>query len=412
VAVPALRRTPVPRPLLLALLAAIAAIIVWGVLRKGDPPKVSFARVKRQTLVSTLPTNGKVEPSLWQAVRAETGGIVSRAPVEDGQTVTAGAVLAAIADPSLQAEIDAAQAKLNEARANLASQEAGGKPAEFTDIENNLARARFDLEQAQKTLATLERLVARHAATQQEADAARNKVQQSELEIAGLEKRKRSLVSPTEVAAARARVGDAETALQLAQRREALSLVRAPMAGVVYGREVRQGSYVNPGDLVANVGHMDRLRVRVYVDEPELGRVAVAQPVTITWDALPGRQWHGEVEKKPVAVQALGSRQVGEVVCSIANEGRALIPGTNVNAEIRTAVVENALVIPKETLRHDAQGDYVLALKGGAVERRAVKQGASSITMVQILEGLGDGDAVALPSDTPLKDGDRVTAAM
>jgi HlyD family secretion protein len=398
--------------LLLALVAAVAAIIVWGVLRKGDPPKVNFARVKRQTLVSTLPTNGKVEPSVWQAVRAETAGTVSRAPVEDGRTVAAGDVLAAIADPSLQAEIDAAQAKLNEARANLASQEAGGKPAEFTDIENSLARARFDLEQAQKTLATLERLVARHAATQQEADAARDKVQQSELEIAGLEKRKRSLVWPTEVAAARARVGDAETALQLARRREALSLVRSPMAGVIYGREVRQGSYLNPGDLVANVGRMDRLRVRVYVDEPELGRVAVGQPVTITWDALPGRQWHGEVEKKPVAVQALGSRQVGEVVCSIANEGRALIPGTNVNAEIRTAEVENALVMPKEALRHDSQGDYVLALKGGAVERRAVKQGASSVTMVQIVEGLGDADAVALPSDAPLKNGDRVTAAM
>ena len=132
--------------LLLALVAAIAAIIVWGVLRKGDPPKVSFARVKRQTLVSTLPTNGKVEPSLWQAVRAETGGIVSRAPVEDGQTVTAGAVLAAIADPSLQAEIDAAQAKLNEARANLASQEAGGKPAEFTDIENRSEERRVGKE--------------------------------------------------------------------------------------------------------------------------------------------------------------------------------------------------------------------------------------------------------------------------
>jgi HlyD family secretion protein len=398
--------------LLLALLAGVAAVVFWGVLRKSDPPKVNFARVKRQTLVSTLPTNGKVEPSVWQAVRAETGGIVSRTPVEDGQTVAAGAVLAAIADPSLQAEIDAAQAKLNEARANLASQEAGGKPADFTDIENNLARARFDLEQARKVLASSERLVARHAATQQEADAASDKVRQSELEIAGLEKRKRSLVSPTEVAAARARVGDAETALNLARRREALSLVRSPMAGAVYGREVRQGSYVSAGDLVANVGRMDRLRVRVYVDEPELGRVAVGQPVTITWDALPGRQWHGEVDKKPVAVQALGSRQVGEVVCSIDNEGRALIPGTNVNAEIRTAAVENAMVIPKETLRHDAQGDYVLALKGGVVERRAVKQGASSITLVQVLEGLGDADAVALPSDTPLKDGDRVTAAM
>lgn len=394
------------------LLVGVAAVMVWGVLRKGDPPKVSFARVMRQTLVSTLPTNGKVEPWLWQAVRAETGGVVSSAPVEDGQTVAAGAVMAGITDAALQAETDAAQAKLNEARANLATQEAGGKPAEFTDIDNSLARARFDLSQAQKTLASLERLVAQHASTQQEADAAREKVQQSELEIAGLEKRRRSLTSPTEVAAARARVGDAETALALARKRAELSVVRAPMAGVVYGREVRPGSYLNAGDLVANVGRMDRLRVRVYVDEPELGRVAVGQPVTITWDALPGRQWHGEVDKKPVAVEALGSRQVGEVVCSIENEGRALIPGTNVNAEIRTAEVESALVIPKETLRHDSRGDYVLALKGGAVERRAVKKGASSIAMVQVVEGLTDGDAVALPSETPLKAGDRVTAAM
>ena len=140
--------------LLLALLAAIAAIIVWGVLRKGDPPKVSFARVKRQTLVSTLPTNGKVEPSLWQAVRAETGGIVSRAPVEDGQTVAAGAVLAAITDPTLQAEIDAAQAKLNEARANLASQEAGGKPAEFTDptLQAEIDAAQAKLNEARANL--------------------------------------------------------------------------------------------------------------------------------------------------------------------------------------------------------------------------------------------------------------------
>jgi len=398
--------------LLLLLLAGVAAVIMWGILRKSDPPKVAFAGVRRQTLVSTLPTNGSVEPSVWQAVRAETGGVLSRAPVENGQEVAAGAVMAAIADPSLEAGIDDAQARLDEARANLAAQEAGAKPAEFTEIGNLLARAEMDAALARKTLASLERLVAQHAATQLEADAACAKVEQSELEIAGLQKRKSTLVAPTEVAAARARVGDAETALHLARQRAALSLVRSPMAGVVYGREVRLGSYVNPGDLIANVGRVDRLRVRVYVDEPELGRVAPGQPVTITWDALPGRQWLGQVDKMPVSVQALGTRQVGEVLCSIGNEGRALIPGANVNAEIRTAVVDSALVVPKETLRHDARGDYVFALQGGTIERRAVKKGASSLTMVQVVEGLTDRDAVALPSDTPLKVGERVTAAM
>jgi HlyD family secretion protein len=397
---------------LLVLLAGALAVILWGVLRRGEPPKVNFARVKRQTLVSTLPTNGKAEPSVWQAVRAETSGVVSRAPVEDGQAVAEGTVMAAITDLTLQGEIDTAQSKLNEARAALTSQEAGGRPSEFAEIDNNLARAQFELTQAKKSLVSLERLVAQHAATKQEVEAAREKVEQLELEIAGLDKRRRSLVSPQDVAAARARVADAQTALNLARQRGALTLVRSPMAGVVYGREVREGSYVNAGDLIANVGRMDQLRVRVYVDEPELGRVAVGQPVTITWDALPGQQWHGKVDRKPFAVQPLGSRQVGEVVCSIVNEGHALIPGTNVNAEIRTAVVENALVIPKEALRHDSQGDYVFVLKDGAIERRAVKKGASSLTMVQIVEGLTETDAAALPSDTPIKVGDRVTASM
>jgi HlyD family secretion protein len=187
-------------------------------------------------------------------------------------------------------------------------------------------------------------------------------------------------------------------------------VIKAPAGGVIYGLAVRAGAYVNVGELIANVGRMDRLRVRVYVDEPELGRVAEGEPVTITWQALPGRKWQGTVARKPTSIQALGSRQVGEVLCTIENPGGDLIPGTNVDAEIRTAVVESALVIPRETIRHDASGDYVFVVKDGAVERRAVKQGIASVTQVQVAEGLAEGDVVVVPSETPVKPGDRVTA--
>jgi HlyD family secretion protein len=154
------------------------------------------------------------------------------------------------------------------------------------------------------------------------------------------------------------------------------------------------------------------VRVRVYVDEPLLGRVAPGQPVTITWEALPGRQWRGAVEKMPASIQPLGSRQVGEVVSVIDNPGRELIPGTNVDAEIRTAVADGALVIPKEVLHHDAAGDWVFRLEGDHVARRAVKTGNSTVTQVQVTAGLAEGDAVAMPTDVPLADGVRVTPAM
>ena len=400
------------KKLLLLLLLVVAAVIGWGVFRKTAPPQVNFTRVKRETLVSTLSTNGKAEPFEWQAVHAETAGLVSQVAVREGQRVAKGAALAVIVDPSLEADVAAGEAKVAEARANLAALEAGGKPAELAGIENNLARARFDLQQHQKEYGALRRLAEKQAAVPLDVEAAQDKVRQSEIEIEGLENRRKSLVDRTEIAAARARLQDVEVALNLARQRARLNTLLAPIAGEIYGLAVRPGAYLNVGDAAANVGRLDRLRVRVYVDEPELGRVAEGQPVTITWDALPGKQWRGTVERKPASIQALGSRQVGEVICSIENPGRELIPGANVNAEIRTAVVEGALVVPKETLRHDAQGDYVFALNGDTIARRPVKKGASSITGVQVVEGLAEGDAVALPSDVPLKPGDRVAAAM
>ena len=113
----------------------------------------------------------------------------------------------------------------------------------------------------------------------------------------------------------------------------------------------------------------------------------------------------------PTQIQPLGTRQVGEVLCTIENPMRELVPGTNVNAEIRASVVAGALTIPKEALRRDANGTGVFALTGGEVHWRPVKYGSTSISRVQILEGVTEGDSVALPTSFALHDGQKVTAA-
>jgi HlyD family secretion protein len=391
---------------LLLLLAACALVV--GFLRKSAPPEVRFTQVKRQTVVSTVPTNGKVEPYQWQAVHAETAGLVVRADVRNGERVAQGGVLAEIGDPEIRAGIDSAEARVSEAQASLQVLQGGGKSAERSDIESSLSRARFNLQTAEREHDAIGRLVAKQAATPMEERAAADKVRQAQLEIDGLEKRRAALVSKPDIEGAQARVKDAEAALRLAKERSASTLARAPIAGEVYDLAVRPGAYLNAGDLVANVGTLDRLRVRVYVDEPLLGRVKLGQPVTIRWEALPGKVWNGVVDRMPTSIQTLGSRQVGEVVCVIENPGHDLIPGNNVDAEIRTAVADNALAIPKETLRHDAQGDYVFLLRGAAVERHNVKTGISNVTQTQIVDGLAEGDSVALPTDVPLKPGERV----
>ena len=161
-------------------------------------------------------------------------------------------------------------------------------------------------------------------------------------------------------------------------------------------------------DLLGSIGKIDPVRVRLYVDEPELGRVAIGQPVRITWDAKQGQEWTGTVEKLPTQIVALGARQVGEVLCTVNNKDHDLIPGTNVNAFILTQVVESALTIPKTAERRErGTGVYVLE-KDDTVKWVNITTGASDALRVEVTGGLTEGDAVMLPSDLTIHDGDKV----
>ena len=387
----------------------LAFIGWWAYHRNNAAPQVPFAKVIRETLVSTLPTNGKVEPIEWVAVRVEQAGLVSKVPVQEGQTVGQGAPLAILSDTGLAADLDAAEARAAQARADLATIDEGGKRLELTTIENDLARLRVEQEHDRKEYASLRRLAEKQAASALEVDEMKSKLQAADMGIEALEKRRAALVTKSDKTVALARLRDAEAAVELAKSHIAQTTIHAPIGGVVYGLAAQPGAYLNIGDLVANVGRMDRMRVRVYVDEPELGRVQKGQPVTVNWDALPGRAWEGAVERKPADIVALGSRQVGEVLCTIDNPGRLLLPGTNVDAHIRTATVDNALTIPKECLRRNGSGVGVFALNGDRLQWRAVETGVSSVTRVQILSGLAAAGEVALPTELTLRDGEIVT---
>lgn len=394
--------------LLLLTLAAVLVAAWWFWSRKNAPPEVVFARAKRERLVSTLNTNGHVEPIEWVAIRAEREGVVRKIHVERGGRVAAGAAVAEMDSSDARAELAAAESRITQASAEIETLQRGGRAAETAEIESSLKRARLDLDLARKEYDSVSRLVASNAATRQEADAAREKVQRAELLIRSLEEKRAALVTPEDRTVAQSRLRDAQAAAELARRRIALGVIRSPIAGTVYGLPARTGAYLSPGDPVAEVGRLERVRVIVYVDEPELGRVEKGMPVSITWDALPGRRWGGTVERLPTEIAALGTRQVGEVVCIIDNPGRELLPGTNINAEIRSQVVDNALTIPKEALRRQSQQAGVLLLTGDRVEWRAVETGISSVTRVQIAKGLEEGDAVALPTERPLNPGDPV----
>jgi len=387
--------------LILIILLGIG-LAVWIHERSTAAPVVPFAKVQRETLVSSLTTNAKIEPASWAPIHAERAGLVERVAVHKGQAVRKGDLIAELTSQDARAEVDAAEATVAQARAQLETILHGGTAQAQVDIANEIARNRLELEAAQRDFEITKRLAAKQAATGQDLVDASQRVERLQEAIAGLEKKRSALVDAPDRAAAEGKVSEAEAVLEQARLRLERSAIRAPMNGTIYDLPVRQGVFLNAGDPVASVGDVQKLQVRIQVDEPELGRVGVGMPVTVTWDALPGRQWQGTVEKMPTEVTPVGTRQVGVALATIENPDLSLVPGTNVNVEVTSQVVAGGLTIPKEAIRTENGKTGVYVLREGRVEWRPIKLGASSITRAVVVYGLAEGDMVALRTERAL----------
>jgi HlyD family secretion protein len=405
----------------LLLILPVLLLIWWGVDRGGSAPLLHFATVRRTRIESTVSTNGKVEPAEWAAARAETSGVVRAVLVQRGEDVRAGQPLISLDTTAARADLAAALAREQEAKTENKTLNQGGKAAQLASINDAIQSAKASEEVAQRNYDALQRLQSQQAATKLQVQEARDALDRAKLQLAAAQNQKQTLVTAADRTVAEAKLHDAQAAVAVAQRRLALAEVKAPISGTIYQlsggsdqSDLKVGAYLHPGDLVALIGDLNEVKVTVYVDEPDLGRVGLDMPVKITWDARPGQTWWGRVDKLPTQVISLQTRTVGEVATIVNNPNHDLLPGVTVNATIISKVEENALSIPKAALRTIRRSDGVFKLEGDRIVWTPVKTGISDINNVQILSGLKIGDRVTdrvvEPSDAEVKNGMRVRA--
>jgi HlyD family secretion protein len=188
--------------------------------------------------------------------------------------------------------------------------------------------------------------------------------------------------------------------------------IKAPADGTLYSLPVRQGDFVKVGDLLAEMADLHRVRVRAFVDEPELGGLEPNEAVRITWDALPNRIWDGKTEVIPKQVVPHGSRSVGELLCSVNNEKLELLPNINVDVRISARERNDVLTVPRSAVESDGGKRYVFVVKDGGInvgkntlEKRQIIVGIADAANYEVVAGLSGGEMVALPGDFDLRDG-------
>jgi HlyD family secretion protein len=389
----------------------LALLAIIPIFTRPGPLKVRTTMVERGPIRSLISTNGKVEPIENFEAHAPVATTVKRLFVKEGDRVRKGQLLLQLDDADSRSQAARAQAQMKAAQADESDLSTGGTREEMLTLDAQLAKARGALDTAQRNLEALRRLQQQGAASAGEVKQAEDAVQRAQADATLLEQKRKDRYSKPEAARVEALGAEAQAAYAAAEDALGKSSVRAPFDGIVYTLPVKQGAYVQTGDLLLQEGNLSKMLVRTYVDEPDIGRLAVGQKIEVTWDAVPGRIWSGAVSTVPSTVKLRGARNVGEVTCAVDNSDLRLLPNVNVGVTVVTAEHSGVLTLEREAVRMDDTKPYVYQVVGGRLQRHDVEVSLQNLTRVEITGGLPENSAVALSSldAKPLTDGARVT---
>ncbi|MCU1304681.1 MAG: secretion protein HlyD [Candidatus Sulfotelmatobacter sp.] len=391
-------------------MGVVAALALVPVFIRQGPIRIRTTTVERGSIRSLISTNGKVEPIRNFEAHSPVPTVVRRLLVKEGDHVRRGQLLLQLDDGDLRSQAARAQAQMKAAQANDADLSTGGTREEMLTLDSQLIKAHAARDAAQRNLDALRRLSQQGAASAGEVKQAEDDLQRTQADVTLLEQKKKDRYSQPEVAKVQAQGAEAQAAFDAAENALQKSSVRAPFDGVVYTLPVKQGAYVQTGDLLLQVGDLSQMLVRTFVDEPDIGRLAPGQKIEVTWDALPDRVWKGSVSTIPATVKLRGSRNVGEVTCTVDNHDLRLLPNVNVGVTVITAERSQVLTVRREAVRMDDAKPYVYQVEDGVLKRREVQVSLQNLTRVEIASGLPENAVVALApvGPKPLTDGARV----
>jgi HlyD family secretion protein len=332
-------------------------------------------------------------------------GVVRRRLVEVGSRVREG-------DPLLL--LDDAEARAAAAEAGAAARQAAVRLEQLGRVTRPLAaeavtQARLTYERAERERQRTEKLAADGLVTEtaREDAAKAASLARSQLEAATLQQAS-SGVSGLDERSARAALDQAGAGHAGAEARLALLVVRASGNGVIIGRDVEAGDVVQPGRALLVLAVDGPTTLTMDPDERNLSAISLGQEAVASADAYPGQTFRARVSFIGAAVDP--QRGTVEVRLSVPDPPATLRPDMTVSIELAAGPRREALAVPAECVRDiTGQAPWMLVVRDGAVERRAVRVGLRGDTFVEIVTGARQGDLVVPSSAGSPAPGTRVT---
>lgn len=399
------------RKLMIAGFVALAALLVWGILRysrteaddgreadtaSGIQPVAAVVKVERRTLSAPLTLAGAFKPFQDVDVHAKVAGYIKTIYVDVGSHVKEGQTLAVLEVPELQAQLAGTEASVRRAK-------------------EEIRRAESDVQRAKSTHAALHAMFERlsQAAQQKEGLVAQQEVDDAQA---------KDLSSEAQVSSTEAALDAAQEALDVAQadqqRYAALSAytkITAPYDGVVTIRYADTGSLIAAGtseskqaEPVVRLAQISVLRLVLPIPESIAGTIHLGDPVKVHVEAL-NKDYIGKVTRFADSLDEQTRTMHTEI--DFQNSDGRLLPGMYVVATIAQVEKKSILTLPVEavSIKENDEGTVLFVNSGDVLEEKNVHLGMEYSNRIEIVSGLNEADRVVVGSRNEFRSGMKIT---
>ncbi|MBU0601318.1 MAG: efflux RND transporter periplasmic adaptor subunit [Gammaproteobacteria bacterium] len=386
---------------LIALLLALALLAAWFFWPRGIA--VDVVAVTSGPLTQSVVATGRIATPSRIELGSQLTAIVDAVAVREGAQVKAGDVLVRLRASDADAAVEQARTQMQEARAGVLQLDAVTLPV----AEQSVRQAQANLRVADAEYERARQLVAQQFFSPSKLDEAARQLENARASLRAAQAQlDASRPSGAGRLSVQARLAQSQAALASAQARRDLLTLRAPVDAVVLGRGAEPGDVAQAGRALLTLAETGETRIYATLDEKNLRYLRVDAGAQAVADAFPGQPFAAQVYYIAPAIDA--ERGTVEVRLRVPDPPGFLRPDMTVSVEVLIGQRQRALTLPLEAVRDvDTAAPWVLVARDGRAERVAVKTGLHGVGLLEITEGLAEGDSVIMPAGGALE-GDAI----
>jgi len=370
--------------------------------------QVEAYRVEKKTLHPSLDLVGQIVaiPEHTAVISSQAGGWIEKVNVVEGQMVRAGDILLELDSHLAKSELLRAKAKLAEKRAALARLKQGNLPEEIDAARQERDGMRAKVEGLQTELSALKDLVDRKEYSPVQYQTKQKELETGQATLAAAEAKLKLMergTRPEVIAEAQAQVDAAAADMKAAELAVSWCTIRSPSDGVVVQLAARRGQFLDRAALLARIDDLSELFAQIRIPSDALAVVKIGTAVDVRIDALPNKDFRGQVARLSGEADPLSGNLTAYV--SIKNLEGLLKPGLACKARVWLPEIAEAIAVPISAIADHAGTPVVTVIRDGKATEVPVTVGVRTERFAQIIDGLSTGDVVATKGGYGLPEG-------